>query len=287
MSEQFSKTTSSSPAFRCACLQVRAVPDLQTNIAHVLDLLADPQIRDADFVALPEAADLLDPDTARMQAHATHVQVHPFVNALREDSRIRGKWLLIGSVTALNAHGAMVNRSVLIDPHGEIVQEYDKIHLFDAPVNRDNPTPESHLYSAGAVARVVALPWMRIGLTICYDLRFPLLFRALTRGGAMALCVPAAFLQSTGQAHWHPLLRARAIENGCYVIAPAQCGSPHAGRHNYGHSLIVDPWGTVLADGGEHPGVISATIDPAAVSYARTALPVLDHERTFTLSIAD
>lgn len=274
-------------AFRCACIQVRAVPDLKTNIEQVLDLLADPQIRAADFVALPEAADLLDPDTAKMQAHARPVPVHPFVAAVRADQRLKGKWVLIGSVTALNDRGTMVNRSVLLDPAGQITCEYDKIHLFDAPVNRDNPVPESHLYAAGEVARVASLPWMRIGLSICYDLRFPLLFRALTRAGATALCVPAAFLQSTGQAHWHSLLRARAIENGCYVIAPAQCGSPHAGRSNYGHSLIVDPWGVVLADAGDQPGVISATIDPAAVTHARTALPVLDHERTFKLSITD
>lgn len=287
MSTQSLERAADSGAFRCACVQVRAVPKLETNIEQALDLLADPQIRDANFVALPEAADLLDPDTARMQAHARPVHAHPFVQAVRADERIRAKWVLIGSVTALNEHGAMVNRSVLIDPAGEVACEYDKIHLFDAPVGNDNPTPESHLYAAGEVARVVTLPWMRIGLSICYDLRFPLLFRALTRAGAMALCVLAAFLQSTGQAHWHALLRARAIENGCYVIAPAQCGSPHAGRSNYGHSLIVDPWGAVLADAGDQPGVVSAMIDPAAVIRARTALPVLDHERTFRLSISD
>lgn len=250
----------------------------------MLEFGRSPQGREADFLTLPEAVDLLDPDTARVQSYARPLDQHGFVLALRALAVENEQWILIGSVTARSARNENVNRSVLIDPRGEIVATYDKIHLFDAPANQDNPVPESALYRAGATAQVFTLPWARIGLSICYDLRFPHLFRALTRHGAEVLCVPAAFLQNTGEAHWHTLLRARAIENGCYVIAPAQCGSPHPGRSNYGHSLIVDAWGRVLADGGDAPGIVSAHVDPAIVQQTRAALPCLQHEREFTMS---
>lgn len=275
-------TTASS--FRCACLQVTSGPDPHRNLATVLDLGRSAQARGADFLTLPEAVDLLDPDSARVKDYARPLDQHEFVLALRSLAVDNEQWILVGSVTARSARGDVVNRSALINPRGEIVATYDKIHLFDAPANQDNPVPESVLYRAGETAKVSALPWTRIGLSICYDLRFPHLFRALTRHGAEVLCVPAAFLQSTGEAHWHTLLRARAIENGCYVVAPAQCGSPHAGRRNYGHSLIVDSWGRVLADAGDAPGVVSAEIDLAVVRKSREALPCLEHERQFTMA---
>lgn len=271
-------------SFRCACLQVTSGPDPRVNLAAVLELGRSPVARDADFLTLPEAVDLLDPDSARVKSYARPLDEHEFVRALRSLAVENEQWILIGSVTARTARGEVVNRSALIDPRGECVATYDKIHLFDAPANQDNPVPESVLYRAGDTARVSTLPWTRIGLSICYDLRFPHLFRALTRHGAEVLCVPAAFLQNTGEAHWHTLLRARAIENGCYVVAPAQCGSPHPGRRNYGHSLIVDAWGRVLADAGAEPGVVSADIDLTVVRKSREALPCLQHERQFTMA---
>ena len=273
----------SDSSFHCACVQMISGPDPARNLADALELGQSATGARADFLTYPEAVDLLDPDADRVKAHARPLEQHEFVLGMRELALRQKQWILIGSVTARSANAEIVNRSVLIEPGGEVVATYDKIHLFDAPVNRDNPVPESVLYRAGGTARVFSLPWTTIGLSICYDLRFPLLFRALTRHGAKVLCVPAAFLQSTGEAHWHTLLRARAIENGCYVIAPAQCGVPHEGRRNYGHSLIVDPWGRVLADAGDQPGVIGAEIDLAVVETSRTALPCLVHERTFTM----
>lgn len=271
-------------SFRCACVQVTSGPDPARNLAAVLELGRSAQGRQADFLTLPEAVDLLDPDAARVESYARPLDQHEFVLALRALAVENEQWILVGSVTARSARAETVNRSALINPRGKIAATYDKIHLFDAPANRDNPAPESVLYRAGATAKVFALPWARIGLSICYDLRFPHLFRALTRHGAEVLCVPAAFLQSTGGAHWHTLLRARAIENGCYVIAPAQCGSPHPGRRNYGHSLIVDAWGRVLADGGDAPGIVCADIDLAVVQKSREALPCLQHEREFIMA---
>lgn len=273
----------SESSFNAACVQMISGPDAARNLAEALALGQAPLAARADFLTYPEAVDLLDPDADRVQAHARPLAQHEFVLGMSWLAARQRQWILIGSVTARAANDTIVNRSVLIDPSGKIAATYDKIHLFDAPANRDNPVPESVLYRAGETARVFSLPWTSIGLSICYDLRFPLLFRALTRHGAKVLCIPAAFLQSTGEAHWHTLLRARAIENGCYVIAPAQCGVPHAGRRNYGHSLIVDPWGRVLADAGDRPGVISADIDLAVVEVSRTALPCLIHERTFTM----
>ncbi|MFC4312928.1 carbon-nitrogen hydrolase family protein [Steroidobacter flavus] len=273
----------SESSFGCACVQMTSGPDPARNLAEALELGQSATAARADFLTYPEAVDLLDPDAERVKAYARPLEQHEFVLGMRQLAARQKQWILIGSVTARSASGEIVNRSVLIGPTGAVLATYDKIHLFDAPANRDNPVPESVLYRAGGTARVFSLPWTTIGLSICYDLRFPLLFRALTHHGAKVLCVPAAFLQSTGEAHWHTLLRARAIENGCYVIAPAQCGVPHAGRKNYGHSLIVDPWGRVLADAGDQPGVVSAAIDLAVLDTARTALPCLVHERTFSM----
>ena len=166
-----------------------------------------------------------------------------------------------------------------------MVTVYDKIHLFDAPVSGDNEVPESALYGRGHVAQVMALPWARLGLSICYDLRFPLLYRSLVRHGAEVLSVPSAFLQSTGEAHWHTLLRARAIESGCFVIAPNQCGTPEDGMPRYGHSLIIDPWGRVLADAGKSPGVVSAKLELNLIGRCREALPCLEHERSFVTEV--
>ncbi len=175
----------------------------------------------------------------------------------------------------------LANRSLLIDPAGHIAARYDKIHMFDVEIPDGQSYRESRVYEAGTEAVTAELPWGRLGLTVCYDLRFPYLYRSLAQAGAQFLSIPSAFTRFTGQAHWHVLLRARAIETGCFVFAPAQCGSHDGGRETYGHSLIVAPWGEVLADGGEEPGVTLAEIDPAEVAKARTMIPALDHDRPF------
>jgi predicted amidohydrolase len=175
------------------------------------------------------------------------------------------------------------NRSFLIDPRGDIVARYDKIHMFDVDLAGGETYRESRSYRPGETAVVSDLPWGRIGLTICYDLRFPSLYRALAEAGASFLAIPSAFTQQTGEAHWHVLNRARAIENGCYVFAAAQAGRHENGRETFGHSLVVDPWGRVIAEGGVEPGVVLVDIDPAAVAAARGRVPSLQHGRRFEL----
>lgn len=269
-------------AFKVACVQMTAGPDAAMNARRSLDLIAQAVSAGAKFVCLPEAVDMLDEDPARMRAHAAPMATHASLAQFRRAAQTLGVWVLVGSITALNERAQTVNRCVLLDDHGAIQGHYDKIHLFDAVPGTTRFT-ESDLYTAGRLATVVGTPWMRLGLSICYDLRFPQLYRALARAGATVLTIPAAFMKITGEAHWHSLLRARAIENGCYVVAPAQCGNPYGTRWSYGHSLIVDPWGLVLAEAAETEGVIYADYDPASVTKARTAIPSLGQDRPFEL----
>ena len=175
----------------------------------------------------------------------------------------------------------MANRSLLIDAAGEVVARYDKLHLFDVSLRGCERYRESDTVKPGAAAVVAPTPWGLLGLSICYDVRFPQLYRALAQAGASYLAIPSAFTRTTGEAHWHVLVRARAIETGAYVFAPAQSGLHAEGRRTYGHSLIVDPWGAVLADAGEEEGAIVATIDPARVAEARRMIPALEHDRPF------
>ena len=192
-----------------------------------------------------------------------------------------GAWLLIGSLSIAVEGGKVANRSLLVDPTGNIVARYDKIHLFDVDLGETESYRESATIAPGDRAVLAETPWGPLGMTVCYDLRFPQLYRTLAQRGALFLSIPAAFTRTTGRAHWHILQRARAIENGAFVFAPAQCGTHAEGRETYGHSLIVDPWGAVLADGGEEPGIVFAEIDPAAVASARNRIPSLRHDRRF------
>ncbi len=197
---------------------------------------------------------------------------------LQPDYRI----VLIGSLSIRDAGSDKIaNRSFLIDAGGGIVARYDKIHLFDVNLRTDEWYRESDNVSPGANAVIAPSPWGLIGLSVCYDMRFPQLYRQLAQAGAALITIPAAFTRTTGRAHWHVLLRARAIETGCFILAPAQCGEHAQGRQTYGHSLIVDPWGQVLADGGEEEGIILAEIDTALVAKARARVPSLDHDRDF------
>jgi predicted amidohydrolase len=176
------------------------------------------------------------------------------------------------------------NRGFVIDPRGDIVARYDKIHMFDVDLANGESYRESNNYRPGELGVVTDLPWGRLGVTICYDLRFPALYRALAEAGATMLAIPSAFTKQTGEAHWHVLMRARAIENGSFVLAAAQGGQHENGRATFGHSLIVDPWGRILAEGGTEPGIIIAEIDPAEVATARSRIPSLQHGRRFELS---
>jgi predicted amidohydrolase len=220
------------------------------------------------------------PDVDLLQAVVAE-EHEPALAAFRGLARETGAWLLVGSLAIRLGPETLANRSFLLDDAGRIVARYDKIHMFDVDLPGGESYRESALYRPGARAVVADTPWGRLGMTVCYDLRFPYLYRTLAHAGAVMLTIPAAFTKFTGQAHWHVLLRARAIETGCFVVAPAQCGSFSGGRESYGHSLIVAPWGEVLADGGEAPGFVVAELDLDRVARARRMVPSLRHDRSF------
>ncbi|ODP34735.1 hypothetical protein A9762_14095 [Pandoraea sp. ISTKB] len=263
---------------RVACVQVCASDNAEDNVLRTLAQIRLAAQAGAQFVALPEAVDYLDADFERTRAYARPESSHAALAAFSAIAKSLRLWLLVGSLTVRDDDGELVNRSFLLSPQGETVCRYDKIHLFDALPGSSSFT-ESRLYKRGQHARVYDTPWGALGLSICYDVRFPHLFRGLAQAGASMIAMPAAFMKVTGEAHWHVLVRARAIETGCFVIAPAQCGHHYGERYSFGHSLIVDPWGTVLADGGESPGFVMADLDLGLVAQARTRIPSLHQDR--------
>jgi deaminated glutathione amidase len=267
----------------CACVQTNTGPDVEKNLRVAAELVASATAAGATFVTLPEAVDLLDSDKVHVREHAVPLERHPAITTFSRVAKEGSAWVLIGSLAALNEHRRIVNRSVLLDPRGQIVCYYDKIHLFDVNLDPKDPK-ESDTYEPGKIARLARTPFGALGLSICYDLRFPQLYRALAKAGAQILTVPSAFMQRTGEAHWHVLLRARAIENGCYVVAPAQCGICYGSRRSFGHSLIIDPWGRILADAGDSEGVVHAQLDLSAVAKTRDILPCLTHDRAFEVA---
>lgn len=271
-----------------ALVQLSVSDDPAANLPVTLDLVRAAAAGGAGFVLTPECTNILSSDRAHQQAALHLEETDPTLAALRAEAERLGIWLLIGSLALKtgDADGRFANRSFLIGPAGEIVARYDKIHMFDVDVSPTEKYRESDGYRPGSKAVLAQTPFARIGLSVCYDLRFPQLFRRLARGGAQILTVPAAFNDTTGAAHWESLLRARAIENGCFVLAPAQCGThaAHAGRprRTHGHSLAVAPWGEVLADAGMAPGVTLVDLDLRRVDEARARVPSLSHDREFT-----
>lgn len=264
-----------------ACIQLTSGPDLLDNITKVEMLVARAAMQGAQLITTPENTFLME-ESGKNKVFYTQNE-HPAVKASAEMARKNKAWLLIGSVAVAGENNKNYNRSLLFDPQGEIVAQYDKIHLFDVEVGDGQTYRESAKIIAGDKAVIAETPWGKLGMTICYDLRFPQLYRALAKFGAGIITVPAAFTQVTGEAHWHVLLRARAIETGCFIIAPAQTGTHAGNRKTYGHSLIVDPWGKVLADGSTDEGVIIADLDLAEVAKTRAKLPSLTHDREFSL----
>jgi len=275
--------------FTVACLQFTAGPDPEPNLRMVADLARRARDAGADFITTPEASNFIETgkrrrDKARREADDV------FLAGMREVARETGAWLLLGSLVidpagepgAADGETRLANRSFLLNAAGETVARYDKIHMFDIDLPGGESYRESNAYRPGRDTVVAATPWGRLGLTVCYDVRFPYLYRALAQAGADFLSVPSVFTVPTGRAHWHVLLRARAIENGCFVFAPAQWGEHPAGRKSYGHSLVADPWGEILADGGEEPGFVTARIDQSRIAEARGMVPSLLHDRTFT-----
>jgi predicted amidohydrolase len=267
--------------FTVACLQTNSGRDIAANLAAVRPWIGRARDAGAELILLPENVAMLEPDERLQREKARPESEHPALQAFREAVRETGAWLLVGSLAVRLDSGKVANRSLLLDDAGRIVAHYDKIHLFDVDLGDGERYRESNTIAAGDRAVVAATPWGRLGMSVCYDLRFPQLYRALAKAGADYLAIPAAFTRTTGRAHWHVLQRARAIETGCFVLAPAQCGVHAEGRETYGHSLIVDPWGVVVADGGEGAGMVVATIDPAMVGEARRRIPALTHDRAF------
>ncbi len=271
-----------SSKFTAACIQMTSGPAIDANVAAASDLVRRARERGADLIMTPEVSDMIEPKRALALDKARPESEHAMVAAFRDLARETGAWLLLGSAVIRDTNAERLsNRSFLISPQGEIAARYDKIHMFDVDLPTGERHRESQTYKAGDKAVVAALPWGRLGMTVCYDLRFPHLFRALAKAGADFLAVPSAFTVPTGRAHWHVLLRARAIENGCFVFAPAQWGEHGGGRRTYGHALIVAPWGEVLAEAEDRVGFVSAEIDPAKIAEARRAVPSLTHDRLF------
>jgi predicted amidohydrolase len=268
-------------AFRAACVQLRSSDDVQENIRITSELVREAKGKGAQFVATPENTTLMAPDGGAKLAQSYDEASDPALPAFSRLAEELGIWLLVGSLAIKVSDSKTANRSFLIDPKGRVAARYSKIHLFDVDLPSGEKYRESNTVAGGDEAVVADLPWGRIGLTICYDLRFPQLYRALAKKGAFLLTVPSAFTETTGKAHWHVLLRARAIENGAFVLAPAQGGTHANGRKTYGHSLIIAPWGEILAEGGTEPGVFIADIDPALAADARTRVPNLQHDRAF------
>jgi predicted amidohydrolase len=268
-------------AFRAACVQLRSSDDVSENIRTASALIREAKAKGAQFVATPENTTLMAPDGGAKLERSFPEDRDPALPAFRALAEELGIWLLIGSLAIKVSESKTANRSFLIDPKGRVAARYDKIHLFDVDLPSGEKYRESNTVAGGGRAVLADLPWGKVGLTICYDLRFPQLYRSLAKAGAFLLTVPSAFTETTGKAHWHVLLRARAIENGAFVIAPAQGGTHANGRKTYGHSLIVAPWGEILAEGDTEPGVIVADIDPALAADARAKVPNLRHDRAF------
>ncbi len=275
-------------SFKAACVQLTSGPDVHANLKTATELIRDAAGAGADFIATPEVTNMLEPDKAAAREKAQVQEEDVTLAAFRGLAEETGAWILAGSLVIKKPDDdRLANRSFLIRPDGGIAAQYDKIHMFDVELQNGESHKESRAYAPGSEAVLADTGWGPFGLTICYDIRFAHLYQKLALAGAQVLTVPAAFTRTTGQAHWHVLLRSRAIENGAFVIAPAQCGQNTPKRQTYGHSLIIDPWGEVLADGGSEPGFVTAEIHPEEVAKRRQQLPNLKNIQDFTLQTVD
>ena len=273
----------STSTFKAAMIQMRSGMTPGVNIDAAARLIGEAKAAGAQYALTPEITNIMESKRERLFATIVEEERDTSLATLRELARKLSLYIHVGSLAIKVGHDRAANRAFLIDPKGNIVARYDKIHMFDVDLGNGESYRESNNYRPGELAVLADLPWGRLGVTICYDLRFPALYRALAEAGATMLAIPSAFTRQTGEAHWHPLMRARAIENGCFVFAAAQGGKHENGRETYGHSLIVDPWGRVLAEGGTEPGVVMAEIDVGEVAKARARIPSLEHGRRFEI----
>ena len=266
--------------FKVACVQNCATDDLDATISDSVALTREAHDTGAQLICLPEFFSFLNLDATGLNVAPFREVEHPTLATYRNLSKELGVWILLGSIAILDETGKKRNRSILLDSDGQTVTRYDKIHMFDVNLPNGEIYRESDVFVPGDVAVNADLPWCTLGLTVCYDLRFPQLYRSLAHAGACIISVPAAFTRTTGRAHWHVMLRSRAIETGAYIVAPCQYGD-HGRAKTYGHSLIIDPWGKILEDGGEERGYIISEVDTEKVDKARQMIPALDHDRDY------
>jgi len=272
---------SSKRQINIACLQTRPRPDFQSALDEAIALAEEAIEAGADILTLPEYCGGLKTEGSAFAPPFATEENHPVLKGLRDFAKNRKKYLLIGSIAIKGPAEKILNRSFIIDDCGNIISRYDKIHLFDITLSEKESFRESATVHGGQTAVICQTPLGCFGQTICYDLRFPHLYRDLSQSGAEILFVPAAFTKKTGEAHWHVLNRARAIENGAFVVAPCAIGKVEGGGESYGHSLIINPWGEILADGGADSGFINVNINLEEVKSTRNRIPSLSHDRAF------
>ncbi len=274
-----------SKKFNVACLQFCADNDLDANLELAKKLTRQTCEVGADLICLPEYFSAIEVDDQSTLKNACTEEQHPALSQFKALAKELSIWIQIGSLPIRVNETQVNNRAFLINFDGEITARYNKIHLFDVILKDGELYRESDVVMPGTEAVVAKTPWGKLGMSVCYDVRFADQYRVMAKEGADFLTVPAAFTQTTGQAHWHTLLRARAIETGCYVFAACQNGVRHTGRATYGHSLIIDPWGAILADAGEDDGFVIAEIDPARVQEVRGMVPTLQHDREYNVRV--
>ena len=269
---------------KVACIQTNSKSDPNINIREVSSLIRAARSNGAELITTPEVVGMLEPNREKALNKAQSENYHSVLREFRALSRDLAIWLLIGSISIKLSNGKLANRSFLINPDGQIIARYTKIHMFDVEVNDGSIYRESATYQPGTSACLAKTPWGLVGLTVCYDIRFPALYRDLAKAGAKIIFIPSAFTEVTGEAHWHILQRARAIENGCFIVSAAQTGMHEQNRKTFGHSIIVDPWGNILADANKDVGFITADLDLNLVDEVRKKIPSLTHDREYSKS---
>ena len=266
---------------RVACIQTNSKSDPNINIKEVSSLICEAKSDGAELITTPEVVGMLEPNREKALDKAQAENDHSVLREFRNLSKDLSIWLLIGSISIKLSDSKLANRSFLINPAGQIIARYTKIHMFDVEVNDGSTYKESTTYQPGTSACLARTPWGLVGLTICYDIRFPALYRDLAKAGARIIFIPSAFTEVTGEAHWHVLQRARAIENGCFIVSAAQTGIHEQKRKTFGHSIIIDPWGNVLAEADKCVGFIISDLDLNLVNEARNKIPSLSHDRNY------
>ncbi len=261
--------------FRVSCIQLKSNNSIQSNFIKTERLIKKAISQKADFILTPEVSSLFSLNKQQLLKQCTSMDKDEYLRGVKRLAKKYKKWILIGSLVIKNGKKKLVNRSVLINPKGKIHSYYDKIHMYDVILNKKEKYLESRTFVPGKKYKISRLPWGKLGMSVCYDLRFPNLYRNLAKKGSLFLSVPSAFTETTGKIHWHSLLKARAIENFCYIFAPSQGGTHYNGRKTFGHSLIISPDGKIIKELGKKEGVITASIDPKIAKKLRLTIPSL------------